>query len=411
MKNENKNVLWNIIGATANAFTSLVFAVIATRINGLDGAGVFTFAFALSLWFYVIGVFSGRVFQVTDRTGENSDTDYIYNRICTCIIMMISAFLFCVIKKYEGYKIGLILILCFAKAIEAFSECVYAIIQKNGLLYKVGISMFIKAIFACIVFGIVNLITKNLVLASIGITFTYIIILMLYDYNNIKKIKVEKTKYSNEANIRIIKTGLFTFGLNFISIYLINIPRYAIDELLQSDMQAIFSIIIMPATFMGLLGQYIIQPAITKISEYISLKNYVELKNTIIKLILTIFSLGSIVFALAWFLELPVLKLIYGVDLNSYFISAMIIIMGSIFYGASIIISFILIAMRKTFSQVITYGACSVISTFGAYKLVEYNSINGAAITYLASMLLVTIVFMVILINEILNYKKEWKID
>ena len=80
---DKKNVIWNMIGATANAFNSLLFAVIVIRINGASEAGIFTIAFALANWFYVIGVYSGRVFQVTDRTNQNSDTDYIYNRIIT----------------------------------------------------------------------------------------------------------------------------------------------------------------------------------------------------------------------------------------------------------------------------------------------------------------------------------------
>lgn len=138
MKNINKrNIIWNIIGATTNAFNSLLFTIIATRINGVSDAGIFAFAFALACWFYVIGVYSGRVFQVTDRTGKNSDTDYIYNRIFTCIIMMISAIGFCFVKQYDTYKSCIIIFLCLFKTIEAFSECIYAIIQKNGQLYKV----------------------------------------------------------------------------------------------------------------------------------------------------------------------------------------------------------------------------------------------------------------------------------
>ena len=68
MSKIKKNVIWNIAGATANAFTSLVFAIIVTRINGLEEAGIFTYAFATSCLFYVIAIYAGRAFQVTDIT-------------------------------------------------------------------------------------------------------------------------------------------------------------------------------------------------------------------------------------------------------------------------------------------------------------------------------------------------------
>jgi O-antigen/teichoic acid export membrane protein len=231
----------------------------------------------------------------------------------------------------------------------------------------------------------------------------------VYDIFNIKKIEITKTKYSNEANKRILKTGLFAFGLNFISIYLINTPRYAIDDLLSNEMQTIYGIIIMPATFMGLLGQYIIQPSITKISKYIKDEEYTNLKKVIININLIIILLGILVFVVAYLLEVPVLELVYGVELDNYFESMMIIIVGSVFYSVSIITSAILIAMRKTFSQVVIYFVTSIIATFLAYKFVENMQIKGASITYFITMVIVAFMFILLVIKEVLNYKKEWR--
>lgn len=408
-ENNRKNVIWNIVGATVSAFNSLLFTIIATRINGTSDAGIFAFAFAFSCWFYVIGVYSGRVFQVTDRTGKNSDTDYIYNRIFTCILMMLSVIVFCFIKGYDSYKVSIIVSLCLFKCVEAFSECIYAIIQKNGQLYKVGISLFIKAIIGIITFFIVDYITKNMLLSCISVIIVNIVILIIYDFLNMKKVEVIKTKYNNESNLRILKTGIFAFALNFISIYLINAPRYAIDDLLPNDMQTIFGIIIMPATFMGLLGQYIIQPSVTKISKFIKDEEYENLRKMIINLILIVIGTGIAVLVIAYFLEVPVLQLVYGIELVNYFDSMMIIIIGSIFYSIGVVISAILISMRRTLSQVIVYGLTSIIATFLAYRLVNITKIQGASITYLVTMLVVAIVFIGLVFNCVLKYKKEWE--
>lgn len=236
-----------------------------------------------------------------------------------------------------------------------------------------------------------------------------VLILLVYDLLNLKKIEIIKTKYSSEANKRILKTGLFAFGLNFISIYLLNTPRYAIDDLLSNEMQTIYGIIIMPATFMGLLGQYIIQPSITKISKYIKDEEYDNLKKIIMSLILIVFVLGILVFIVAYFLEVPVLKLVYGIELSKYFTSMMIIIIGSIFYSIGIVTSAILISMRKTFSQVVVYAITSIIGTVLSYKLVASVQIEGASITYLLAMFIVAITFILLVIKETLKYNKEWK--
>ena len=407
---QRKNVIWNIIGATANAFNSLFFTIIVTRINGTFDAGIFSYSFATACMLYIVGVYAGRTFQVTDISKENSDTDYIYNRIITCIIMIIVSILFVIIKGYEIYKSIIFVLLCFFKCSEAFAEVLYGVLQKDGKLYKVGISMFVKAVIALVLFLIIDAITKNLMVACTSILIVNILIMIIYDYKNIKKVNLIKTKYSNKVNIRLFKAGFYTFILTFLGIYLINAPRYAIDDILTSDMQTIFGIIIMPATFMGLLGQYIIQPCLTKISENIKNENYNKLKNIVKILTLIILIFGIIVTIAAWLLEVPVLELVYGIHLSSYFESIMIIIIASILYSLSTILSAILIAMRKTLYQVVVYIITAVIVTISAYNLVNIIQIKGAAITYFITMLIVSLAFAIYTIINMKRYKRNWGI-
>lgn len=408
MSKLKKNVIWNMIGATANAFTSLIFAIIVTRINGLEEAGIFTYAFATSCLFFVIAIYAGRTFQVTDITEKNSDSDYIYHRILTCIIMMLAIIAFTAIKGYDIFKSSVMILLCFYKVTEAFSEVWYAIIQKKEELYKVGISMTIKAILSMVVLFIVDYLTKNLIISAISIIAINLLCIIFYDLKNIKQVGITKTKFSIEKIKAIFISGFFTFILTFLGSYLINAPRYAIDDILTSDLQTIFGIIIMPATFMGLLGQYIIQPALTGISNALKEKNYKNLKNIITFVITAIIIIGIFVLIVAYFLEAPVLGIIYGVDLKPYILSMMIIILGSIMYSLGIMISYILIAFRKTFVQAIIYTIVSIIATITSYVLVKRIEILGASITYTITMSCIAISFFVYLIYHVRKLKIKW---
>ena len=69
--NLKKDLFWNTLGSTLNAFTSLFYMIIITRINGINDAGIFTFAFSTATLFYMIGIYAGRVFQVTDNTNTS----------------------------------------------------------------------------------------------------------------------------------------------------------------------------------------------------------------------------------------------------------------------------------------------------------------------------------------------------
>ena len=132
--NLKKNFIWNMLGSTFASFLSLFFMIIVTRINGVNEAGLFTFAFSTACLFYIIGIYSGRTFQVTDDSYYATNSNYFYSKIVTCLLMIIFSILFCILKKYSLSKSIIIFSLVFFLC---FSECLYDIIQKENRLYQV----------------------------------------------------------------------------------------------------------------------------------------------------------------------------------------------------------------------------------------------------------------------------------
>lgn len=406
-----KNVAWNAIGSTANAFTSLIFVIIATRINGVDKAGIFSFAFATACILFVLAGYIVRAFQVTDLTGSFTDTDYFYNRIITCAVMLMVAVAFVLIRGYNIYKATIILLLCLFKCAEAFAEVLYGFMQKSNKLYVVGVSLFCKAACAIICFLLVDLITKNLLYSCIMLVLSYVLFIIILDIPVIKKLELVKSGFSLKTNNRLLKVGFFTFVITILGIYLVNAPRYVIDSSYENSVQTIYGIIIMPATFMSLLGQYIIQPCLMRISQCIAERNYNSLKGLLSKIFLLMAGFGIAVFGVAFFLEEPVLSFIYGIDLSDYKPQMMIIIVGSILYGLETISSYILIAFRRTGIQAIIFTAMSLLATGLSWMLVKRFEIIGAACAYLLVMALLTIAFFICLAVSMKKYKKDWLIE
>ena len=121
--------------------------IIVTRINGIKNAGIFSIAFATACILYIIGIYAGRIYQVTENDKKITDKDYIISRVISCLLMLIIGLLFIFIRGYNFYKSIIFILLILYKLLESFSEVLYAIMQKNNLLYKVGISLFLKSIF------------------------------------------------------------------------------------------------------------------------------------------------------------------------------------------------------------------------------------------------------------------------
>ena len=102
MEKENvqfrKNFIWNVLGTGLNAFNSLFFMIIVTRLNGVDQAGIFTIAFSTACIIYFVGVYAGRIYQVTELNKEITDKEFIVNRSISTILMLILVILFSVIE-------------------------------------------------------------------------------------------------------------------------------------------------------------------------------------------------------------------------------------------------------------------------------------------------------------------------
>ena len=180
MEKENvqfrKNFIWNVLGTGLNAFNSLFFMIIVTRLNGVDQAGIFTIAFSTACIIYFVGVYAGRIYQVTELNKEITDKEFIVNRAISTILMLILVILFSVIRGYNLYKSTMFLLLTLYKALEAFSDVLYGILQKNDRLEIVGKSFFMKALFSVILFFIIDYITKNMIISTISIIFVNIVI-------------------------------------------------------------------------------------------------------------------------------------------------------------------------------------------------------------------------------------------
>lgn len=377
-----KNFIWNILGTGFNAFNSLFFMIAVTRINGVDNAGIFTIAFSTACIIYIVGVYAGRIYQVTEPDKSITDKEYIINRIITTVSMLILVVLFSVIRGYNIFKLTIFLLLTTYKALEAFSDVIYGILQKNEKLDIAGKSLFFKSLISVIAFVVIDVITKNMIISIISIILVSLLILIFYDLKNGIKYIDLKLSVKKENIIKIFKAGFFTFAISFLGMYVLNAPKYAIDSYLENNYQTIFGIIVMPATVIGLVAQFLIHPYLNQIVTLYEEKNLKGLNKLSLKLIIYILGVGVVSSILAYFLGTQVLGLIYGLDLSIYKLGLLMIIIASTLYTVGVIYSSILTTVRETFSQFIIYIIMSIFAYIVANSCTRVGHINGAVISY-----------------------------
>ena len=406
MSNEviKKNFIWNIIGSTINSFISFFLMILITRINGINDAGIFSLNFSIACILYVVGIYYGRTYQITDN--KYSDSDFINNRFFTCFIMLILSLIIAFLFNYSFDKLIILFILTLFKALEAFSESLYAIIQKKDGLHLVGKSMVIKNIISLLVFLIVDIITKNLIISLLSIIVIYVLIIIFYDSKNAKVEKLDRFNIKN--NNELLKLGFNTFAFTILSIFVVNSTKYGMG--VQSfELQGIFGIIIMPATIMSLFSQFIINPYLNAMKQSLNNNDYKKFKNISYRIILSTFLIIVFCIIILSIIGIPLLEFIYNIKLSNYYKEFMFIMIGSLFYGLSTLISYILIVIRKTFSQLILLIITAIISIILNYFLIKEYAITGASLSYLFIMLFEFIIYLILIINYFKKLKEGEK--
>lgn len=289
---------------------------------------------------------------------------------------------FVLVKQYSSYKMWIFILLCIYKATEAFGEIFYGIMQKNELLYKSGQSLTIKSLGGLIIFLIIDLLTHNLVCACFCIIFLNMIMLIIFDFGLVCRKLIDFDTKVNMQNVwQTFRSEFFVFANSFAGIYVLNAPKYAIDNYLTENVQAIFGYIMMPATVITLFTQFVFMPYLNKLKDLYEQKDMKAFKEIAFKIKMAVFAFGIFASLAAFIIGPEVLSLIYGEELVAYRINLTVIIASYIMYGISYINLVLLTTTRNTFVQFIVYVITMIVAFIGSNILVQNLQINGATIS------------------------------
>lgn len=402
-----KNFIWNALGLTFNSFNSLFFLIIVELINGLDIAGIFTYAFSLCCLFYVLSIYYNRTFQVSDKHNRFSFNDYLTARIILSVVSLILIVVFSLISQFDGYKILVIFLIMLFRVVESISDCFYGFIQKKGDLYKTGISLTLKAIIGLAGFLVLDLITGNLLFSIISLIVINLIFFWCYDFRNYRKLTNEKINFELKNVCKIIKKCFPVFVFSALSIYLANCQKYVMTYYEPNDMQTIFGILIMPATVLSLAGSYLINPFVNKLTDLKHQKKINDFVNITKKLLACLALLGILALIICYFIGIPILNFIYQLNLDGFKVELLLVVTASIFYALAMVISNFLTILKENSKQSIIYITVSLISTAFSILFITHNGIRGAVEAFLISGIILLMLYIILFAMKIKEEKNE----
>lgn len=404
MENKKRDFIWNLIGTSINSFNSLFFMIVINHINLKSEAGVFTYAYSLICLFFILATFYNRVYQIS-KSDKFSSKDFILYRVLSSILTVIIVFLFSIINGYNLFKLSVIMLICLFRMIEAISDAVYGVLQYKGYLYKSGISLSLKGIIGLIGFTLVDYFTKSITLALVSLIILNLAFFYFYDYKNVKEYLSGKASFNNI--LLILKETLPIFIYSFLAMYVANICKYMLDYFDTEEAQNIFGIIFMPSTVIGLCSAYIVVPIITSLNDLLKSKKYKEFNKLVSKMMIILVGVGVVAIIAAYVLGIPVLNVLYGMDLSNYKNLLLLVLVGATFYTLANVYSQVLVLLNVHKMQTLIYVVMSIVSTLICYFLISSYKLSGSVYSYVIFMFILLILYLILYFYTLIKRRNE----
>ena len=390
---------WNLLGNLAASGVSVLYLLIITRLSSAKVADQFSLANSIGTLWIVIGLFQVRNYQGTDVKQRHSFIGYFQTRILTITIMILTLFPYLYIIGEGRYSLETLLLtflMILYRMWDAVSDLFQGLFQQRERMDIAGKTMFIRYSTSVLVLLITLLLSESVLLALLSLVMWNGLLIFFYEMRFVayfEKIQVREllsTRYKKDIkDILLACWPLFVNG--FILLYILNEPKIIIEKglnqgFLQTGMQRDFNILFMPVFFMSLII-LIVRPLITKLAILWNKKEYKEF-SLIIKRLLGFLSLGGLfVTFIAYLFGVPVLSLIFGVDLNKYVLPFTILIFSGVLYALAIVFENILTIIRKQHILVGLYIILLILTKLITEPFIYQKGMLGAAISFFIVML------------------------
>ncbi len=375
MKQISKNILWNTAGNAAYSFLEWLITVIVTARSGFSGAGTLSIAMSVSLAFRSISYFGIRNYYVTDKSGNFTDNDYTGLRIITCSAAFILCAAFSFISGYSQETFFAIIMFMLYRTVEAFSDLIQGIMQKEERLDIAGICLCIRSVvtFAC--FTAAYLLSDSLItgLAAMSLSSVLTVIaaeqLMLAKHCN-KKLRASREKFSSLIKC-VYPMLIYIAGTSV----LFNAPKYFLSLMTDSLSVGVYSSVFSMALVLHALFGYIYVPYITRLA---SAESKSEFTKSLIRVVSALSAAAIIFLIISHFLGAEIMTLIFG-ECELYDQIILPAVVSVCAYSSLSFISACGVIKRKLSVICIGYIFASVLLVLLSFILIPLYGINGAS--------------------------------
>lgn len=405
-KNEAGNYIWNAIGGMLNAGQSVLVLIIVTRVCGLEAAGLYSIAFATGNLFMYLGNYGVRNYQVSDVDEKFPFRSYVLHRLLTVGLMLLAAAVYCAYSllrgAYSPAKTMTVAAMCLLKSIDCLEEVLEGRLHQRGRLDLAGKMMTVRLLVSIGGMLAVLVATGNLLTATnAAIILAAAAVVLMSSASRKTLLPLQPAPATSVSAGSPARRGGFrdaavlmrvcfpVCAANFLSFYLINAPKYAIDAAMNETAQAQYNFIAMPVFVIQLLGMFVYQPVLVRMTLSWNSADKKSFLRDFLQITAGLLMIAALCLGGAYVLGIPVLSALYATDLSALKPELLWILVGGVFLAMNGFYSAVLTLMREQNRIPVTYLAGTVLSLILTPRFVGISGIMGAVISFVLIMAIV----------------------
>ena len=395
-----RDYICNTIGTGAWGMVFPVLTIVVTQLCGAEQAGMFSMAFIIGTLLMILGNYGVRTYQVSDIEERHSFSDYQVNRVVTCILMMVVAYVYCGIRGYSEQMFTMCMGVCAYKMIDALADVYEGRLQQADKLYLAGVSQAFRSLVVLVVFSVFLLISRDLGLSSIAMAVAAIVTFVFLTFPLSLLETPKSARMSAQSIAALFKQCFPVFIALFMYALIDNMPKFVMETALSYDNQLYFNALYFPAQAILLTVGSVYKPLLVRMAQmWADAEKRARFHLVILAIVALVIALTLVViFLMAW-IGIPIMSFMYGVDFEQFRGLSYIMIAAG---GVTAIIDFlyqVITVLRRQKSVMKLYLITFGFSLFVPILLIDFTGLPGAVIGYL----IVMTILLVLLVWEYIS--------
>ena len=394
--------LWNLAASLINALTSVALLFILTRATSVEVAGIFSIAYANANLWLNLGKWGMRSYQVSDWAQRFSFNEYWVSRLFSTLIMIAMGLLWlwftAYTNSYTDYKIAVVAVMLVFKAVDAVEDVYHARYQQQGRLDVAAMLLTLRLGSTLVLLATLVAITGDLLMPLVVSTIYTAVFLVI----SVLVLAAKKPYGRRSGSVRMRNVFDLLWDSAplaaelFLTFYLTNASKYAIDGMMNDAAQAMFNFISMPVFVVALLASTIFNPLIVEFTAHYNEGRRAPFMALCKRQILTILGITVVCDAAIALLGVPVLGWLFNTNLDAYWLNMIVLMTGGGFTALSFFLTNIIAVMRVQKWLLVGYTPAALFALVAAGPFVEMWGLDGASWVYFISVLIPAVLFCII---------------